>query len=234
MASFRQAIAIEPDYIDAYYNLGTILEYIKQDDAALVVFKQIIVRNPNDYEAVYKAAVLSQKLGQTDNAKKYLSLIPPTAVVSDKAQTLAHSMNTDLQTIKKEQQDKINQSKKISQTNGVYQNLSSPTGMTTDSNGNLYIAGFSDNSIVKISPDGTKKLFVKDARINGPIGLECDDAGNIYVANYNGDNVLKISNKGAVSVLVGNVKKPYCLHIAGNLLFISSQGTNSVIRYKLR
>ena len=200
----------------------------------MVVFKQIIVRNPNDYEAVYKAAVLSQKLGQTDNAKKYLSLIPPTAVVSDKAQTLAHSMNTDLQTIKKEQQDKINQSKKISQTNGVYQNLSSPTGMTTDSNGNLYIAGFSDNSIVKISPDGTKKLFVKDARINGPIGLECDDAGNIYVANYNGDNVLKISNKGAVSVLVGNVKKPYCLHIAGNLLFISSQGTNSVIRYKLR
>lgn len=76
-------------------------------------------------------------------------------------------------------------------------------------------------------------MFVKDARINGPIGLECDDAGNIYVANYNGDNVLKISNKGAVSVLVGNVKKPYCLHITGNLLFISSQGTNSVIRYKL-
>lgn len=233
MAAFRQAIAIEPNYIDAYYNLGTILEFIKQDDAALVVFKQIIVRNPNDYEAVYKAAKLSQKLGQTDKAKEYLSLIPPTAVVADKAQSLANSMKTDLQTIKKEQQDKINKSKTITQTNGVYQNLASPTGMTTDSNGNLYIAGFSDNSILKISPDGTKKLFAKDARINGPIGLECDSAGNLYVANYNGDNVLKISNKGAISVLIGNVKKPYCLHIAGNLLFISSQGTNSVIRYKL-
>ncbi len=233
MAAFRQAIAIEPNYIDAYYNLGTILEFIKQDEAALVVFKQIIVRNPNDYDAVYKAAVLSQKLGQTDKAKEYLSLIPPTAVVADKAQSLANSMKTDLQTIKKEQQDKINKSKTITQTNGVYQNLASPTGMTTDSNGNLYIAGFSDNSILKISPDGTKKLFAKDARINGPIGLECDSAGNLYVANYNGDNVLKISNKGAISVLIGNVKKPYCLHIAGNLLFISSQGTNSVIRYKL-
>ena len=233
MAAFRQAIAIEPNYIDAYYNLGTILEFIKQDDAALVVFKQIIVRNPNDYEAVYKAAKLSQKLGQTDKAKEYLSLIPPTAVVANKAQMLANSMKTDLQTIKKEQQDKINKSKTITQTNGVYQNLASPTGMTTDSNGNLYIAGFSDNSILKISPDGTKKLFAKDARINGPIGLECDSAGNLYVANYNGDNVLKISNKGAISVLIGNVKKPYCLHIAGNLLFISSQGTNSVIRYKL-
>ena len=233
MAAFRQAIAIEPNYIDAYYNLGTILEFIKQDEAALVVFKQIIVRNPNDYDAVYKAAVLSQKLGQTDKAKEYLSLIPPTAVVAGKAQSLANSMKTDLQTIKKEQQDKINKSKTITQTNGVYQNLASPTGMTTDSNGNLYIAGFSDNSILKISPDGTKKLFAKDARINGPIGLECDSAGNLYVANYNGDNVLKISNKGAISVLIGNVKKPYCLHIAGNLLFISSQGTNSVIRYKL-
>lgn len=234
MSSFRQAIAIEPDYIDAYYNLGTILEFIKQDDAALTVFKQIMLRNPNDYEAVYKAAALSQKLGQTDKAKQYLSLIPPTAVVAGKAQALAYSMKTDLQTIKKEQQDKINQSKKISQTNGTYQNLSSPTGMTTDNSGNLYIANFSDNSIIKIVPDGTRKLFIKDARINGPIGLECDSAGNLYVANYNGDNVLKVSNTGAVSVLIGNVKKPYCLHITGDLLFISSQGTNSVIRYKLR
>lgn len=234
MASFRQAIAIEPDYIDAYYNLGTILEFIKQDDAALVVFKQIIVRNPNDYEAVYKAAALSQKLGQTENAKQYLSLIPPTAVVANKAQSLAYSMNTDLQTIKKEQQDKINKAKTITQSNGVYQNLSSPTGITTDNDGNLYIAGFSDNSILKISPDGTKKLYVKDARLNGPIGLACDSAGNLYVANYNGNNVLKISNKGVISILIGNIKNPYCLHISGNLLFISSQGTNSVIRYKLQ
>ena len=42
MASFRRAIELDPNYIDAYYNLGSILEYLKQDEAALAVFKQII------------------------------------------------------------------------------------------------------------------------------------------------------------------------------------------------
>ena len=81
MASFRQAIAIDPNYIDAYYNLGLILEYLKQNDTALAIFKQIIVRNPTDYESVYKAADLSVKLNELDKAKSYLSLIPPESTV---------------------------------------------------------------------------------------------------------------------------------------------------------
>ena len=58
-ACFKQAIELDPNYIDAYYNLGSILEYLKQDEAALAVFKQIILRKPDDYESVYKAAVLN-------------------------------------------------------------------------------------------------------------------------------------------------------------------------------
>ena len=53
---FKKAIELDPNYIDAYYNLGSILEYLKQDEAALAVFKQIILRKPEDYESVYKAA----------------------------------------------------------------------------------------------------------------------------------------------------------------------------------
>lgn len=233
IAAFKQAVDIEPNYIDAYYNLGSILEYIKQDDAALAVFKQIILRKPTDYEAVYKAAALSVKLGMPDQAKSYLSLIPANSIVNSKAQQLAASMKTDMQTIKHEQKQLAVQSAKISQTNGVYENLGSPTGMVTDKNGNLYVAGFSDNDIVKITPQGDRRIFVKDSRLNGPIGLEIDASGNIYVANYNANNVLKISSTGVVSVLIGNIQKPYCLHIDGNLLFISAQGSNSVVRYKL-
>ena len=231
--AFKAATELEPDYIDAYYNLGSILEFIKQDDAALAVFKQIILRKPTDYEAVYKAAALSVKLGQQEQAKSYLSLIPQNSIVNSKAQELAASMNTDMQTIKHEQKEIAEESQKISQSNGVYENLGSPTGMITDKNGNLYVAGFSDNAIVKISPDGNRRLFVKDSRLNGPIGLEIDSAGNIYVANYNANNVLKISSTGAISVLIANIPKPYGLHITDGLLFISAQGSNSVIRYKL-
>ena len=233
ITAFQQAVDIDPNYIDAYYNLGSILEYIKQDDAALSVFKQIILRKPTDYEAVYKAAALSIKLGLPDQAKSYLSLIPANSIVHTKAQQLASSMQTDMQTIKHEQKELAAESEKISQSNGVYENLGSPTGMVTDKNGNLYVAGFSDNAIVKISPDGNRRLFVKDARLNGPIGLEIDTSGNIYVANYNANNVLKVSTTGVVSVLISDIPKPYCLHIDGSLLFISAQGSNSVVRYKL-
>lgn len=234
MASFRQAINIDPNYIDAYYNLGSILEYLKQDEAALAVFKQIIVRKPDDYESVYKAANLSNKLGVPDKAKTYLSLIPPESAVYAKAQQLAGSLNTDMQTIKAEETKAAEQDKpKIEQTNGMYNNIASPTGITTDADGNLYVACFADNMIYKITPDGKRIVFIKDAKINGPIDMVSDASGNIYVSNYNNNNVVKITPTGAVSVLISNVNKPYGIHINGDLLFVSSQGANSVLRYKL-
>lgn len=238
VAAFKQAIAIDPNYTDAYYNLGSILEFIKQDEAALTVFKQIIVRNPTDYESVYKAAEISARLGKTDAAKQYLSIIPQSSIAYSKAQELARKLNTSLQAIKQEQQKakqtpKQQTTQKAAQSNGIYQNLGSPTGIATDSSGNLYVAGFSDNAVYKIAPDGSRKLYVKDARIKGPIGLATDAQNNLYLANYNADNVLKISSNGQISVLIASVKKPYCIHIKDNNLFVSSQGTNAVIRYKL-
>ena len=53
---FRSATRTYPDYIDAYYNLGTVLEYLKQYAEAINAYKQVYVRNPNDYEVIYKRA----------------------------------------------------------------------------------------------------------------------------------------------------------------------------------
>lgn len=231
--AFRQAIDLDPDYIDAYYNLGSILEYLGQTEDALTVFKQIVVRKPTDYEAVYKAADLSKKLGRDQKAKELLSLIPSNSYVNAKAQELAHSLNTDMQTIKYDQNAKTQQQPTQPQRNGVYENISSPTGITTDSMGNLYVAGYSDNIIYKIQPNGAKIIFLKDKRLNGPIGLVKDSNENIYIANYNANNVLKVDKNGAVTVFLESVIKPYGLHISNGTLFVSSQGTNSVIRVKL-
>lgn len=259
--AFRNAIAIDSDYIDAYYNLGVILQQTDKDAEALNVFKQIIVRNPNDYDAVYNAAALSAKLGQTSNAKQYLSLIPYTSSLSNKARALAVSIKekeaeeaaakisalaqqAEQANLEREfgqsglssQQTAVQQPAPhyvIPQTNGNYENLPSPTGITTDSEGNIYVASFSNNSITKITPSGAKSDFVKNSTLNGPIDIESDIEGNIYVANYNTDNVVKITKSGNVSQLLGNIKKPYCLHVREGVLFISSQGSNNVIRYKL-
>lgn len=233
--SFKKAVELDPNYIDAYYNLGSILEYLKQDESALAVFKQIILRKPDDYEAVYKAAVISKKIGEIDKAKMYLTLIPTDTLIGQRAKQLANSMETDIATIKDEQNKPktfVDANPK-NDANGMYSDIASPTGVITDNNGNLYVAGFSDNTIYKIGPDNKKLVYIKSQKIDGPIGLAMDKSENLYIANYNKDNILKVNKTGAITELINNVQKPYCMYITGDLLFISSQGSNSVIRYKL-
>ena len=228
--SFRSAVRAYPDYIDAYYNLGTVLEYLKQYAEALNIYKQVYVRNPNDYEVVYKLALMSSKIEDYTKAEEYIKLIPPSNSYYQRGQELAESCKL---AVKLPPQKPVNPPSKIAQYSGVYDNVPSPTGVTTDSNGNLYVAGFSDNIIYKITPDNKRQIFVKSEMISGPISLASDSAGNIYVSNYNANNVVKITPQGTASVLVGRVDKPYGLHVEGNMLFITCQGSNSVMRHRL-
>ena len=227
--SFRSAVRTYPDYIDAYYNLGTVLEYLKQYSEALSVFKQIYLRNPNDYEVLYKLASLSAKLEDYTMAVKYISLIPPSNSYYKNAQELAESIkaNTTLPP------QKVNPPSRIATQTGIYENVLSPTGVTTDGLGNVYVATFSDNSIIKITPDNKRIVFLKSSLINGPISLASDSSGNIYVSNYSANNVVKITPQGVATILVDKLDKPYGLHVNGNMLFITCQGSNSIYRQKI-
>lgn len=229
MESFRSAIRTYPDYIDAYYNLGTVLEYLKNYSEATTVFKQIYARNPNDYEVIYKLANLAAKLEDYTGAANYLSMIPPASGYYKQGQELAESIK--ISTTLPVQQS--NPPSKIATQTGIYENVLSPTGITTDKNGNVYVATFSDNSIIKITPDNKRIVFLKSKQISGPISLASDDVGNIYVSNYSANNVLKITPQGTATVLVDKLDKPYGLHVNGNMLFITCQGSNSVYRQKI-
>ncbi len=234
IAAFRRAINIDPNYIDAYYNLGSILDYMGQSEAAITVFRQVLVRKPDDYESLYKAAVISAKLGQPERAKSFLAAIPPTSTVYSKAQELAaSSLKTNMETIKQQQLQAAGSAAGFAKDDSAFTNISSPTGISTDSAGNVYVASFSDNVVYKITPEGDRMMFLKDPRLNGPIGMVTDSSGSIYIANYNGDNVLKVSPGGVVSVVLSDVKKPYGLNITGKTLFVSCQGSNSVVKFKL-
>lgn len=230
MTCFRRAISLSPNFIDAYYNLGSILEYLNQDEQALTVFKQIIMRDPEDYEAAYKAAILSKKLNNDKNAATYLQLIP----YSSKYGVQAHQMLKEIEeTIKAEDNDKPAKITNINSTTNLYENLASPTGIVSDNYGNVYVASFTDNNIIKITPDDKRSVYVKSNLINGPIGMAIDYKGNLYVANYNAGNVLKIDKTKNVKVLIGNLKQPYGLYLVDNVLLISLQGMHSVLKYKL-
>lgn len=230
ITAFRSAIHIDPNYIDAYYNLGSVLEYLQQYDAALVVFRQIIVRKPEDYDSVYKAAWLSYKLGEYEKAKTYLKIIPPNCARANDAKALASQLDYIIVPQKTVSlQPKVS----VNQTSGLFQNISAPTGITSDNEGNIYIAEYNNNTIIKITSDDKRIVYLKDPQISGPVGLSFDSVGNLYIANYSKDNVLKVTPLGEISTLVSNVKKPYYLYIKGNMLFVSCQGSDSVLRYKL-
>lgn len=228
--SFRSAIRTYPDYVDAYYNLATVLEYLKQYAEALNAYKQVYVRNPNDYEVVYKLALMNSKIEDYEKATEYIKLIPPSSSYYQRAVELSEACKL---AVAPPPQKPVNQPSKIAQYSGVYDNIVSPTGVTSDANGNLYVAAFSENAIYKITPDNKRQVFVKSNMISGPISLVTDSTGNLYVSNYTANNVVKITPQGNISVLIGRVDKPYGLHVDGNMLFVSSQGSNSVLRHRL-
>lgn len=226
IASFRTAIRLYPDYIDAYYNLGSLLDYLKQSDEALSVYEQIVSRKPDEYEALYNCAKLSAQLGDKMNAAKYADMIPKSSGFYTKATSaISQYKVTPPSTAVKPP---------LNQTPGCYPNITSPTGLTTDTFGNLFVSSFTDNAIYKITPDGKKMLFYKSPNLKGPISLTSDNAGNIYVANYNANNVLKLSKAGVCSVLTSNVLSPYGIHFDGKILFVACQGSNSVLRIKIK
>ena len=230
IASFRTAIRLYPNYIDAYYNLGTLLDYLKQYDEALSIYEQIISRKSDEYEALYNAARLSAILGDRMNAVKYSTMIPKSSGYYTKATEVMSKYN--IPSVNGTLGE--NKQSNVSKTSGCYPNITSPTGVATDKFGNLYVSSFTDNAIYKITPDGKKTLFYKTQNLQGPISLACDEAGNLYVANYNANNILKLSHSGSCTVLTKDVSKPYGIHVDGNMLFVACQGSNSVLRIKLK
>lgn len=236
---FRKAIDLEPDYIDAYYNLGMTFDYLKQYEASMSMFKELLARKPDDYDAIYRAALVSYKMDLPEQSKEYLAKLPVSNPLYYKGQELARQMGTDIPTIKaslpKEDTPPAEEPapKGTFAGNFYYEDLPSPTGIVVDNAGYLYVADYSDNLIFRITPTGEKMVYLKTPKLNGPIGLAMDEGGNLYIANYNSNSVLKLSSSHQLTTLIENIEKPYYLYVSGGYLFISCQGTNTVVRYRL-
>ena len=82
--------------------------------------------------------------------------------------------------------------------------FSTPSGLTLDRHGNLYVADTGNDAIRRVSPDGTVSTVAgSGAGLNGPVGVAIDPRGRLIVADTYNDRIVAIEHDGAVTPLAG-------------------------------
>ncbi|MSU49594.1 MAG: hypothetical protein EXS37_10985, partial [Opitutus sp.] len=101
---------------------------------------------------------------------------------------------------------------------GAAARFKGPTGITTDGNGNLYVADTDNHTIRKISPAGVVTTLAglagtpgrtngsgSGALFNRPRGIAVDNQGNVLVSDTDNQTIRKITASGSVSTIGGTV-----------------------------
>ncbi len=112
---------------------------------------------------------------------------------------------------------------------GTNAGFNNPSGLLTDSSGNVYVAEYNSHVIRKITSDGNVTTFVgsgtgtfadgigTNASFNNPRGITIDSLGNFYVTDTNNNRIRKITHNGIVTTFAGS----------GTATYVDGVGTNA-------
>jgi serine/threonine-protein kinase len=73
-----------------------------------------------------------------------------------------------------------------------FTDLKSPQGVAVDTAGNLYVADFDNNRVLKLAAGATEPTVLPFTDLHHPVGVAVDTAGNIYVTDNLKRLVLKL------------------------------------------
>lgn len=111
----------------------------------------------------------------------------------------------------------------------------SPVGIVFDSDDNFYVCNCGNNTIRKVTPDGTSTQFASGDIFACPNGITVDEENNLYVSNFSNTNIVKITPDGTTSTIgnttEGNGHLDYDQN-TGNL-YIASYSGHQILSLKL-
>jgi sugar lactone lactonase YvrE len=111
--------------------------------------------------------------------------------------------------------------------------LSSNTqGVAVDAAGNVYIADYQNNKVMKVTPGGNQTT-VTASGLNGPNGVAVDGAGDVFITNVNGGGVVEVTPLGVQTVvstpgLTLNQPSGIAMDGAGNLFIADTKNNRAV------
>jgi streptogramin lyase len=104
---------------------------------------------------------------------------------------------------------------------GTAASFGTPTGLTLDNTGNIYVADMGANTIRKITPSGVVTTLagtpLRQGNANGigtsasfhiPNDVAVDAFGNVFVADYENSSIRKITPAGTVTTFVTDMVNP--------------------------
>ena len=101
--------------------------------------------------------------------------------------------------------------------------LNQPSGLTFDTEGNLYIADLFNHRVRQIRRDGAIRTFAgtgepgssgdggpaASAQLHYPTGVSADRNGNLFIADYMNARIRRVSPDGVIHTVAGNGKEGY-------------------------
>lgn len=106
--------------------------------------------------------------------------------------------------------------------------LANPQGMVVNSQGVVFIANRSENTISKYV-DGKLSTYITG--INQPYGMAVDGQDNLFVTSYTDNSLIKIAVDGTQAIITNQLSSPYDVKIDGNGNFIvSNNNTSEIVR----